>query len=306
MKKISKVVAFLLIVQMMICCKTQKEMAVQIQDKEVNYIPYFLKVYEADSLYIVKNYHRSYEILDSLFQEFEPINIESYNEILTFTRLKMILGKPLKEGEFSRLVSVYGFTGELFENDSIFKSFQLKEKKNLLDKQREFELRSEYINSLNMSLRFEIKQMKEKDQKFRKHKYRDNIKRQDSLDYSNQVRLKEIFEEIGFPNYRLIGNFMVDKSFVDVNAILLHTKDTVRVSYFMPKVLEFVKKGEALPFNYASMYDQYLLYNGKEQYYGSYENPINIPIGEVNRRRKLIGMPNYGYEAWRRSILYPN
>ena len=55
----------------------------RIGDKNANYIPYYLKINEADSLFIVGNYKRSFEITDSLFKKFEPINLEGYSEYMT-------------------------------------------------------------------------------------------------------------------------------------------------------------------------------------------------------------------------------
>ena len=98
----------------------------------------------------------------------------------------------------------------------------------------------------------------------------------------------EIFHTHGFPNHKIIGGYDIDNSNADITVILLHTKDTVRKEYFMPKVLEYIKKGEASPELYANLYDQFLLYNGQEQYYGSYENKVEISINELNKRRKEI------------------
>jgi hypothetical protein len=122
----------------------------------------------------------------------------------------------------------------------------------------------------------------------------------------NQSRIIEIFNDFGFPNEKLIGNFTIDKINADISVILLHTKDSIRKAYFMPKILEYIKKGEASPELYANLHDQLLLYNGDSQYYGSYENEIKISIKEVNNRRKKIGLPNYGYLKWRLSKLFQN
>lgn len=305
--KILGIIVFMLLLVISFSCKTS-EVKKSKTDGEVNYIPYYLKVYEADSLYITKNYQRSYDILDSLFSKYKPIGMENYNEVLTYCRLKMILNKSIKREELSSLISIYGYDKDLFNNDEIFKNYFLKKKRDLIDlSDSNYQvLRDSYIKKINIPLRNEIKEMKISDQLYRGKRYSENMKKQDSIDQINQNRLREIFERVGFPNQSLIGNFMVDKSFVDVIGILLHTKDDQRVNLFMPKVLEYVKKGEAPPNAYAYMKDQLNLYNGEEQYYGSYDNKTDIPINELNRRRRTIGLPNYGYEKWRFKQLYPD
>ena len=50
----------------------------RIGDKNANYITYYLKVYEADSLNLIGEYKSSNEILDSLFKKFEPINQQTF------------------------------------------------------------------------------------------------------------------------------------------------------------------------------------------------------------------------------------
>lgn len=64
-----------------------------IGDENANYIPYYLKVYEADSLFIVGDYERSYEILDSLFKKYEPIEIQGYYEYSSYVFSAVLSGK---------------------------------------------------------------------------------------------------------------------------------------------------------------------------------------------------------------------
>jgi len=84
---------------------------------------------------------------------------------------------------------------------------------------------------------------------------------------------------------------------VDVGLLLLHTKDSIRMNYFVPKVKEFVKKGLAPPRTLGTMIDQYYLYNGKPQIYGTYgargggyANMIDN-LKKVDSNRISIGLP---------------
>lgn len=301
-----KIIALLfLITVIIVSCKSNKvpnRKEVRFIKAEVNYIPYYLKVYEADSLFIIKEYNKSYSILDSLFKVYTPLNLNIYNEALNYLKLKVILKKDIKENEFLKLISFYGFNKEFLVNDSILNSSKkLRLLLSKYDKQRAI-----YIGNIDLKLRSEIKEMKCQDQFYRKNDYKLNIDRQTDIDLKNQKRLIEIFNKCGFPSKNIIGGYDIDNDNIDITVMLLHTKDSIRRKYFMPKVLEYIKHGEASPELYANLYDQLLLYNGDEQYYGSYENKAEITINELNKRRRKIGLPNYGYQKWRISKLYPN
>lgn len=271
---------------------------------ETNYIPYYLKVYEADSLYIAKDYQKSYAILDSLFRKFEPINMINYFEVVNFLRLKIILNKKIETKSVLDLISKYGHSEELIKFDSVLKIYSAANNDYLI-KNYKIE-RLKYENSINIPLRNQIKEMKFQDQFYRKNGYKENMDKQHKIDSINQKLVVEIFNKYGFPNEKIIGNFSFDNTFTEILAILLHTKDKIRQEYFMPKVLEYIKCGKAQPFYYANLQDQLLLYNDKPQYYGSYQNKVDIPVNELNARRKTIGLANYGYEKWRNKKLYPD
>ncbi|TDD74877.1 hypothetical protein [Flavobacterium caseinilyticum] len=306
MKKKFKVISsFLMILIISIIfssCKTEKVTDFT-QKQEANYIPYYLKVYEADSLFITRNYQRSYEKLDSLFKIYKPINMQIYNEFATYLKCKIETNHTISKEEVEKLVTEFGYTDEYINNDSYFSTSKyfifLSENDNYL------QLRKQYLSRINKKLRDTIIQMKNDDQLYRNKNYTKKITLQNRLDSINAEKLKKIIDVFGFPNERILGNFSVDNKPIDVDAMLLHTKDSIRLNYFMPKILEFVKTGEALPETYASLYDQYLLYKDKPQYYGSYDNSLGFEEGILKERRKSIGLPNYGYKEWRFKVLYP-
>ena len=302
MKKI--IVLLFVVFIFSISCKSRKVVVQNnLVKKEVNYIPYYLKVYEADSLYITKNYEKSYEILDSLFRIYKPIQMGIYYEINNYYKLKIILNKKIYLKDFSELISKYRLTDMALKNDSIINIYYIKHKK-YLDKNYEL-LRKKYIASVNLELRNEIKKMQIADQMYRKKDYQLNMAKQDSIDFKNSKRIKEILESNSYPNEMIIGEFNLDNAYVDIGTMLLHTKDKERMEYFMPKILKLIKTGQAPPRAYATMKDQLNLYNDQDQFFGSYNNPTNIPISELNKRRLTIGLPSYTYEKWRFKKLYP-
>ena len=69
------------------------------------------------------------------------------------------------------------------------------------------------------------------------------------------------------------------------------------MNYFVPKVKEFVKNGTASPYTLGTMIDQYYLYNGEPQIYGTYgaqgggyANMID-DLKKVESNRISIGLP---------------
>ncbi len=57
----------------------------------------------------------------------------------------------------------------------------------------------------------------------------------------------------------------------DIELFLLHTKDSIRLNYFIPKIKEFTVNGTAPPRVLDIMIDQYYSYNDKPQIYGTYK-----------------------------------
>jgi hypothetical protein len=94
--------------------------------------------------------------------------------------------------------------------------------------------------------------------------------KQDSIDKLHEKRLIELFESVGYPNAKMVGPYSLDQRRAEVNIFLLHTDDSIRMNYFVPKVREFVKTGAATPNVLGTMIDQYYLYNGEPQIYGTY------------------------------------
>lgn len=272
---------------------------------EINYIPYYLKVYEADSLYIVKEYEKSYLILDSLFRFYKPIQMLNYYEVSNYYKLKIILNKNIDINNFSKLISEYRLTDVTLKNDSVFSIYYNKNK--LHFDINYLQLRNIQLKKINIDLRNEIKKMNSDDQLYRNKDYKINISKQNKIDSTNSERIKQIFQIVGYPNESIIGEFNIDNTFVDIGTMLLHTKDSERIDYYLPIILEFVKKGSAPPRVYATLIDQYKLYHGEDQYYGTYETKFQSQTSksELNIRRNEIGLPSHSYEKWRFKKLYP-
>ncbi len=140
------------------------------------------------------------------------------------------------------------------------------------------------------------------DQKNRQGKITEE-KRKEGIkqDVKNQELLINLFDKDIYPNNRVIGNYSIDKKNTSIVVPLLHTNDSMRINYYLPKIKEFIKKGKCPPFIYAVMLDQFHLYNGNKQFYGSY-NIARILVEDYpkyNRRRAKIGLPSLEFETHR-------
>lgn len=271
-----------------------------------NYISggYYERVYLADSLFLSGDVQNSNNILTELFNEFKPINLKYYEEFKTYVKSDFLLGrvKKAKVG-FERLISEYGLTMSQINNDDIFSELFDREKFSSEDYDL---LREIYLNTTHQHLQDEIVNIKTLDSKYRSSRevYKKNRKTQDSIDKKNALRLKEIFESYGYPRINRLGlsEDMKSRDY-DILIPLLHTSDSIRKVYFLPKILDFIRKGECNPIVYAFLFDQMRLYNNLPQKYGSYNSSNIHSFDSLNKFRKEIGLPKHGYEKWRRSVM---
>jgi hypothetical protein len=268
---------------------------------------YYEKVYKADSCFIQNNYVEAFNILDKLFTDFSPVNLPIYEEYKTYVKLCHHMGhKDKYKIGLTTLVRSYGISWNQIEYDDILSKIS----RSMSFSKVEYEtLHYEFNKRVNNELRTKILQMKERDQRYRRSRddFDMHLSLQDSIDESNTIQLIEIFEKYGFPTASLVGvNNFEKRENLNIRALLLHTKDSIRLNYFLPKIKEFIEEGTCNPIIYGVLIDQMLIYQNKEQIYGTFSNRvIKISLEKVNQNRKAIGLPNYGYEVWRRKQLYP-
>lgn len=278
-----------------------------IPKKEVNYIPYFLKVYEADSLYLVKNYQKSYAVLDSLFKKFKPLNTEQYKEYETYLSCAFAIDKKINfKDSILKSIENYGSNSRYFKYDSLmdlaYKSAKISNE-DIVNSTRI------YRNKLNFTLRDSIQEMCRVDQEVRNdgRTFDNSIRIVDSL---NQIKLEHIFTKYGYPSEKLIGEFYIDSTFTDLSVIFLHTNREFRMNFLLPKVLDAVKKGQIYPEFYSQSYDRFLEYTTGKQLYGSYNLTREKQETEftdkenIDSLRKSIGLPSRTYKRWRFKIKY--
>lgn len=286
---------------MMISCKSRviERNVTVIEKEEANYIPYYLKVYEADSLYIIKEYQKSFFILDSLFKKYKPLNQEKFKEFETYISCGYTLNMKMNfKDSILKSIENYGSNPRYFKYDSLMNLAYLNSKISI---EESLKSTKNYLNKLNLSLRDTIKKMCAIDQEIRNKyaSYNNEIKKIDSL---IQIKLRDIFTKHGYPGEKLIGEYYVDSTNVDLGAVFLHTNNEFRLDFLLPKILNAVKEGKADPQMYSESMDRYLYENqSKKELYGTYsrkKSNLKYPQ-KIDSIRKSIGLPSMNYISWR-------
>lgn len=275
---------------------------------ECDYIAnYYQTIYQADIEFETENYEKAFELYNEAFNSCEPINTPTFNEIGNFAETCAILEKNELAIEFVKKQIKRGYEIKWLKQNSNFdKVFKTEQGIKLVSEYDN--LRKKALSDLNLELREEIKKMRSEDQKYRNNNYQDNIDKQEAIDEYNTNRIIEIFNEFGYPNESLIGSFSVDSSPADVGTILLHTSDSIRMNYFVPKLKEYVKNGTCSPLRLGTIIDQYYLYNGEPQIYGTYGSGkeysnIISDLKQVDKNRVSIGLPPLELKEKKDSIL---
>lgn len=286
----------------MISCKSNYT---KVGAKNANYIPYYLKIYEADSLYIVGNYKQSNHILDSLFKKFEPLHQQSYGEYVTYLKNKILLN-DLKNTDkiLKSAIQDYGYKVEYCVKDSLIK----KVIKNANFKESDLNgFYDNYVKGLNLEYRHAIEKMVENDQRVRLATPR-NVEEWEKVDKENAEQIRKLIVKLGYPSTQKIGRYDLNNKRSEVSILFLHATKEAREDYILELLLGSVKKGECEPHDFASNYDKYLRVSGiydAKVLYGELRSPREslemqvINPKKIDSIRKSIGLENIEYRKWK-------
>jgi hypothetical protein len=282
----------------------------RIGDKNANYIPYYFKVYEADSLFLVNDFKGSFKILDDLFKKYEPINMQGYYEYGNYLASAVMIGKT-KHLNNKIKKSYIDFGGILTYH---YDSPKLETKILGYSKFSEEELngfKQIYLNKINFELRKKIVRMIDEDQRVRINMNNDSM---NFFHEKHKKELDDIFLKYGYPNLKTIGYDNYFENSADLSLILIH-QDVSDKEHFLVLMLDNLKKGNCMPSEYAVVYDKKVwmqsVSNQDKQYFGSFVNfkdgsldmPVLNPKG-LDSIRKSIGLKNsYSYDWWRNKKL---
>jgi hypothetical protein len=273
----------------------------RIGDKNANYIPYYLKVNEADSLYVIGNYKRSHDILDSLFTKFQPSNNESecgheYGRYLmscvaindTINIKKKIAYSYKNYGAMHIPIDPienHIHLLNIYKQDSIYFLKQ----------------RNKYLKKIDYDLIKKLSEMVKLDQTYK----RQNSIEDEKIDSINSIKLKDVIKNNVYPSYYVVGYFEPGlNDYAQINVLLLH-QDKATVFKYLPIIEDAVKKGKCSPGEYAFIYDKCMWVYGNENEKqkfnatGPDNREENDSIVKINR--KNIGLPSASYREWKRS-----
>lgn len=293
-------VLFVFVSISLISCKSYQK----IGDKNSNYIPYYLKVYEADSLFLVKNYSLAYEKYDSLFKYYEPINMPLYFEFENYIKSGLLAKKDKSfKKEFKKIVANYGYTYGNIEKDTLLQVLASRFKKSKKDIEK---WQKQYSSKIDTFYRYQLTTMNLNDQKVRNQKPL-NWDEVAKIDKQNDSILRQMINVIGYPNFKNVGSFRKlneDEKKVDlgVEVLLNHFTSSEESFEFYNQILpNHIKKGECLPKDYAHLIDRYYTKNSKDSFfyfitfnYDFKNNPSLVRV--INERRKKNGLPSIEYE----------
>ncbi len=260
-------------------CKT-------LQKSECNYITdYYPIIYKADLEFLSENYEKAFELYQDAFKSCPPPKELTYGEIGNFAETCAILGKNDLAIKYMKMDILRGFEIKwMLQNENFNKVFASKQGKKLISDYDH--LRETALSSFNLNLREEIQKMRIEDQKYRVGEFRGNVDMREAVDDYNTKRIIEIFNEFGYPNESVVGNYSIDQSHLSISTMLLHTSDSIRINYFVPKITEFVRNGTCRPGTLGSILDQYHIYKGRPQIYGTYGSGKNY--GNIISDRKIL------------------
>jgi hypothetical protein len=271
----------------------------RVGDKNANYIPYYLKVYEADSLYLLKNYESSYKILDSLFKKYEPINMPMYFEYENYIKMAVKFNKVKKE-DLKNLARNYDYRYNDFNKDSLLNVALNKFK--FSTKQID-DLHNKFESEIDTVYRNLLYKMNFDDQKVRISGNTDSNEVR-IVDFKNDSLLRLNLNR--FPTVQKVGswkklNHEDLNGNVSLDVVLIHLSAYENLfEYYDNRFLDYVRKGECLPKTYAHMKDKNnMIYHNESFYHFLFPSIKSMDDNlkkEIDNRRKKTGLPSIEYE----------
>lgn len=284
-------------------CKSIDEHNVEVRYGD--YSNYYRLISKADSLFFEERYEKAYKLFKNVFSKVEPIRSYRFNEYYVYLISKHYANKVVEKSEIEKLISKFGVKkGTFLRNEIMQKYFE-----SYIDDNHYDCLITIYEKSIAFDLRKSIASMLAKDQYYRtEYEFDCNVneaekfKKIKEIDAVNESRLIAFFDKGIYPDAKTVGNLYYDEDVPNIEILLLHTKDSIRLNYFLPKLKQFIKQGKANPYVYGMLVDQYELYNDREQKYGTYNiskiSPEQAKRYNKNRKKLNIGFPSVEFDFW--------
>ena len=261
------------------------------KSKKVDYITYYNKVNQIDSIYRMANdpilAQKQYR---KLFRKYIPKNQDRIQEYETYIILSDKYNRRFggKKSLYKLIQLIAPYWDYKKDDDEFFKIY----KKNNIDK---IQIEKEVVKwkkSLSKPLvdSFTLAFTRDQDND------RDDAIKMKLNDEKNAKLLISSFKNYGYPSLQKIGLYGNGNVFMPMGTILVHMPFVKEYKILENKIFEYVKSGDCPPRDYAGMVDRYnLQVSRKEILYGAYIGNSTFDTLAVNRNRKKIGLPSLAH-----------
>ncbi|WP_394674579.1 hypothetical protein [uncultured Chryseobacterium sp.] len=266
-------------------------MTVSCTHKPLNYITYYNGVNEIDSIYrFKKDTLKAIKQYKKLFKKYPPKNQERIQEFETYITLSDRYHKDFGgKKTLYKLIPLIAPYGEEYKN-----YFSLYGKHGIDSLTVKNEV-AKWKRNLNRTLidSFSIAFIRDQQD------HRNNVELMELNDNKNAKLLKWTFENYGYPSLQKIGLIGNNDVFMPMLTLFSLMSGSEYYPYFKTKLLEYVKSGDCLPRDYATMVDRHHLQFSKEEIlYGYYiGNSTHLDTLKINRNRKMLGLPSMQHSA---------
>lgn len=254
--------------------------------REKNYIIYYNKVNEIDSIYrIAQRPKLAIKKFRKLFKEFPPKNQERIEEFENYIYLSDKYQENFggKKNLYKFITLIAPYRNAYQEHLPLFKKYGI----DSLEAANKTDL---WVRSREKVLMDSITTLFIRDQEGKRLDV--NISARNDL--KNAKLMKWIFDNYGYPSLQKVGIFGNDDVFLPMSTFFSHMSASQDYPYFEKKLKRYLKMGDCTPREYSTMVDRYHLQVLKDKMlYGSYIGIDGISDTiQVNKNRKSVGLPS--------------
>jgi len=266
---------FFLIIFFLGSCKT----------RERNYIDYYNKVNEIDSIYrIAQKPKIAIKKYKKLFRKYEPKNQERINEFENYIYLSDKYGRNFggKKTLIKFIKTIAPYKNSYKNHLPLFQKYDIDSIKVISEIENWEKSRDRVLMDSITTLFIRDREGKRADV--------DLMIRNDK---KNANLMKWIFTNYGYPSLNKVGLIGNDNVFLPLTTFFSHMSFSEDYPFFESKLKDYIKTGECQPREYSTMVDRYHLQVKKENIlYATYiGNSIISDSVQVDKNRKSIGLP---------------
>ncbi|WP_298349402.1 hypothetical protein [uncultured Dokdonia sp.] len=248
---------------------------------------YYQDVYQAELAFYEEDYQKAYDIFKEVEARCGLLNQTLIREPEMMAKLSIKVGEPQKAFPYMERMLKEGMSFDTFKNNEIYNILKEYEEWNYLAHNAS-SYEDEFNANIDQDLRAEIIAINRLDQEVRQSPI--DFIEMERVDSVHQKRIKEIFNQYGYPSAQLVGKDNFDQGErVDIKTLFFHFDDTI---YFKPVLLKMIENGEAPADILGKMIDSRQRSRGFYDY-GIYDNVDSTNILDfknVDKRRVAVGL----------------